>query len=106
MVVDHIQPLQAGGTHTLANFCLACYRCNEFKGRRTEARDPETGHLVSLFHPRQQRWADHFAWRGETVAGRTPTGRATVEALRLNNGWLVQARRLWRLVGLHPPLES
>jgi hypothetical protein len=26
--------------------------------------------------------------------------------LRLNNDWIVQARRLWMLVGLHPPLES
>jgi len=32
-------------------------------------------------------------------------GRATVEALRLNNDWLVSARRIWVRAGLHPPLE-
>ena len=36
MVVDHILPLVAGGSSRLENLCLACYRCNEFKGRRTE----------------------------------------------------------------------
>ena len=38
--------------------------------------------------------------------GLTSCGRTTIEALRLNNDWIVQARRLWMLVGLHPPLES
>jgi 5-methylcytosine-specific restriction endonuclease McrA len=40
MVVDHILPLVAGGSSRLENLCLACYRCNEFKGRRTEGPDP------------------------------------------------------------------
>jgi hypothetical protein len=31
--------------------------------------------------------------------------RATIELLRLNNPWLVQARRIWILVGLQPSLE-
>jgi len=108
MVVDHIIPLQAGGTSTDENLCLACYRCNEFKGSRTEATDPHTGEQTSLFHPRQDRWADHLAWQedGETLRGLTPCGRATIEALRLNNAWLVQARRLWRLMGVHPPLGA
>ena len=55
----------------------------------------------------RQRWADHFAWEddGVTVRGLTPPGRATLALQRLNNPWLVQARRIWILVGLQPPLE-
>jgi hypothetical protein len=108
MVIDHIIPLQAGGTSTWENLCLAYYHCNEFKGSRTEATDPRTGQGTPLFHPRQDRWADHFAWEedGRILRGLTPCGRATIEALRLNNAWLVQARRLWRLVGVHPPLGA
>jgi hypothetical protein len=55
-----------------------------------------------------QRWSAHFVWRGngDTMDGLTSCGRTTIEALRLNNDWIVQARRLWMLVGLHPPLES
>lgn len=63
MVVDHVIPLAAGGTSTLGNLCLACYRCNEFKGPRTEATDPAEGRQTRLFHPRQQQWREHFAWQ-------------------------------------------
>lgn len=108
MVVDHVIPLAAGGTSSLDNLCLACYRCNEFKGSRTEAMDPNEGQQTPLFHPRQQQWHDHFAWHldSETLLGLTPCGRVTIDTLRLNNDWIVQARRIWMRVGLHPPLES
>ncbi|NOT56103.1 MAG: HNH endonuclease [Deltaproteobacteria bacterium] len=74
MIVDHIVPLAAGGSSTSENLCLACYRCNEFKGPRTEARDPYDGRQIPLFHPRQQQWRDHFAWgpEGETIVGLIP----------------------------------
>lgn len=108
MVVDHVIPLAVGGTSAFENLCLACYRCNEFKGSRTEALDPTTGGPTLLFHPRQQHWQEHFAWHldGETLLGLTACGRATIETLHLNNDWLMQARRIWMRVGLHPPLES
>jgi hypothetical protein len=106
LVVEHIIPLVAGGASAAENLCASCYRCNEFKGPRQEAIDPRDGRLAALFHPRQQRWIDHFAWAddGVTITGVTATGRATVVLLQLNSDWLVQARRIWRLVGLQPPL--
>jgi hypothetical protein len=44
----------------------------------------------------------------EQVIGKTPCGRATVEALRLNRFGVVNLRRLLRDANLHPPekLES
>jgi hypothetical protein len=106
MVVDHIFPLAAGGVSTIENLCLACYRCNEFKGSRTEAADPESGQIVALFHPREQSWREHFAWSeaGDILLALTPAGRATIDVLHLNNAWIVQARRIWMLAGIHPPL--
>ena len=41
-----------------------------------------------------------------TIEGLTPTGRATIALPQLNSDWLVQARRIWVLVGLQPPLEE
>ena len=107
MVLEHIIPLAAGGSSDGANLCLACYRCNEFKGARTAAHDPVSGEVIPLFNPNTQVWRDHFAWSGDglRVIGRTACCRATVEALRLNNDWLIQARRIWTAVGIHPPLE-
>jgi hypothetical protein len=107
MVIDHVTPLASGGSSAIENLCLACYRCNEFKGARLEVVDPLTGSSVTLFKPSIQSWRDHFAWSndGLYVVGLTACGRATVETLHLNDDRLVQARRIWLLVGLHPPLE-
>lgn len=108
MVVDHILPLVAGGSSQLENLCLACYRCNECKGRRTEGPDPVDGQMTPLFHPRRDAWVTHFTWQADrvTVAGLTPVGRATIVALRLNEAWMLEARQLWIVLGLHPPLET
>lgn len=48
---------------------------------------------------------DHFAWAngGTHIVGLTPTGRATVLALRLNNDLVVEARILWIARQWHPP---
>jgi hypothetical protein len=96
MVIEPIIPLVGGGSSTPDNLCLACYRCHEFKGSRTEAADPIDGKLTVFLHPRLQHWPEHFVWRehGDTMDGLTSCGRITIEALRLNNDWIVQARRL------------
>jgi HNH endonuclease len=38
--------------------------------------------------------------------GLTPVGRATVEALRINNEIAVEVRRNWVLAGWHPPSDA
>jgi hypothetical protein len=108
MVVDHVLPLAAGGSSRLDNLCLACYRCNEFKGSRTQAPDPVDGQMTRLFDPRRDAWATHFTWQADqvTLAGLSPVGRTTIVALRLNDAWLLEARQLWIVLGLHPPLEA
>ena len=105
LVLDHIQPQSLGGSSDLSNLAASCYRCNQFKGAKTEAVDPLTQQVVSLLHPRQQAWAEHFTWadEGVQVSGLTPTGRATVEALRLNNPYIVEARKIWVAENWHPP---
>ena len=37
------------------------------------------------------------------IAGRTATGRATVEALHLNRPELLNLRHALRAIGVHPP---
>jgi len=103
--VDHIWPLAKGGLDTEDNLCLACKLCNQYKWSKTVGSDPLTGEIVALFHPRQQRWQDHFAWsdNGEEIIGRTACGRATVIELRLNNEVALIVRRNWVKVGWHPP---
>ncbi len=107
LVVDHIIPRALGGSDALDNLCAACYRCNEYRGAKTHDIDPLTGHLVPIFNPRTQAWHEHLAWAngGTHIVGLTPTGRATVRALRLNNEYVVEARALWIARQWHPPFE-
>jgi len=108
LVIDHVFPRALGGSDDIENLCAACYRCNEYKGVKTHALDPLTGDLVPLFNPRTQLWREHFAWAngGTHIIGLTPTGRATVIALRLNNEYVVEARALWIPREWHPPHDD
>ncbi len=107
LVIDHIVPRSRGGGDFTDNLCASCYRCNEFKAARTYIEDPATSTLVPLFNPRAEVWHTHFAWAngGTHIVGRTPTGRATVIALRLNNEYVVEARVLWIARRWHPPAD-
>lgn len=106
MLIDHVVPLSVGGNSEIDNLCLACYRCNEFKGAKHEDIDPLSEVIVALFHPHQQNWTEHFTWSrdGLKIVGVTACGRATVKALHMNAERQMQARRIWMVVGLHPPL--
>jgi 5-methylcytosine-specific restriction endonuclease McrA len=103
--VEHIVPVAAGGGSTEDNLWLACPLCNGYKGTQTHATDPRDGEVAPIFNPRQQVWAEHFRWSedGTLIVGSTAIGRATVEALKLNNDYLVQARARWVAAGWHPP---
>jgi hypothetical protein len=105
---EHIEPRSEGGATSLRNLAWACQGCNNHKYNRRSARDPVTGEAMPLFHPRTQRWAEHFAWNedGTLIFGLSPSGRATVEALHLNREGLINLRRILFAAGEHPPLES
>ncbi|MEK6303109.1 MAG: HNH endonuclease signature motif containing protein [Acidobacteriota bacterium] len=106
LTIDHIIPESKGGTSVEENLWLACAACNQFKGVRTQARDPLTRRQVRLFNPRLQQWETHFAWHWDDAAkvlGLTACGRATVIALQLNRPEIVAARSLWVQVGWWPP---
>ena len=103
--IDHIVPRIRGGETTLDNLALACRGCNSNKHDKIQGHDPATDNIVPLYHPRQQRWREHFEWDEDftLIRGLTPTGRATVETLRLNRDERVDQRRILRMAGLHPP---
>ena len=105
--IDHLIPLSLGGTSEEENLWLACPQCNRYKAAQVEAVDPEIGQMVALFNPRAQRWQEHFAWQqsGLYVIGISPTGRASVYALQMNNAWIVRARQVWIVAGIPPPRD-
>ena len=104
--IEHIIPLSKGGSDDEENLWLACPLCNSHKGSQTAARDPETNTIQPLFNPRTERWYKHFCWdeTGTKIVGLTPTGRATVVALKLDSDLdALLVRSLWVQAGWHPP---
>jgi len=108
LVIDHIVPVAGGGATVRENLWRSCVHCNQYKADSTLAFDSATGGAVPLFNPRGQRWTEHFRWDdlGCRIEGLTPTGRATVDALRLNRDLAVSARRMWVDAGWHPPADG
>jgi hypothetical protein len=100
---EHIVPRKLGGSDELDNLAWACPGCNLAKAQRVLLRDPLTGQDVPMFHPRQDQWADHFAWQGYTLVGVTPMGRAVVAAFDLNHDRRLRVRQVEARFGLFPP---
>lgn len=105
--IEHILPQAEGGTDTEENLWLACRVCNGFKHAKTVGTDPQTKETISLFNPRIQNWDEHFEFnRDKTkIIGKTACGRATAEALKLNNDLAVAVRKKWVKIGWYPPQD-
>ena len=90
--VEHIVARQHGGSDDEANLAWSCDRCNAYKGPNLATIDPESGLVIRLFHPRNDRWRDHFAFRDEQIVGVSSIGRATVQLLQFNSVRRVELR--------------
>ena len=93
--IDHIWPQARAGDDDPANLALACSRCNRNKGIHLDAADPLTGMVAPLFHPRRDRWADHFVDFGGEVVGRSVVGRATAVLLFRRTGSSLPEATSW-----------
>ncbi len=104
---DHILPLVLGGNTVPENLAHADGGCNGHKSAKTHHVDPLTQQIARLYHPRKDRWHEHFQWNGDEtlIVGTTPIGRATVDLLQVNRLGCVNLRALLRAAGLHPPKD-
>jgi hypothetical protein len=102
--VDHVIPPLHGGTDSDENLALSCRACNAHKAAAIAHADPLTGEATALFHPRSDRWEEHFCLDVETavVEGIAAVGRATVTRLSMNTPTQIEARRLWMRLGVFP----
>lgn len=106
--IDHIIPINQGGTNTIDNLALACFHCNRYKTNKMVGVDVFINQVVPLFHPRQDDWNEHFIWSSDGIYlnGLTPVGRATIATLKLNRERILLIRGADVIVGRHPPLED
>lgn len=92
--LDHIVARQHGGTDDAGNLAWSCQECNLLKGTNLSGIDPDAGVIVPIFHPRKDRWEDHFRFQGNHVAGLTACGRATTWLLQMNSADRVELRAI------------
>src|SRR4051812_35908278 len=83
--VEHIIAQQHLLDHSLENLALSCPECNRFKGPNLATLEPVSRQLLRLFHPRLDRWSDHFQYRGPIILGKTDLGEGTIRLLQLNS---------------------
>ena len=98
--VEHIVARQHGGPDDPDNLALACPECNLHKGPNLTGIDPATNQVTPLFHPRREKWEDHFALVEGRIIGKTPTGRTTAWLLTMNVGDNLRIRQRLARLGL------
>lgn len=92
--IDHIISEKHGGLTEADNLALSCAMCNKYKGSDLTSIDPDTRQIVRLYHPRCDKWSEHFQISGAKLIPLTPTGRVTVKLLQLNRAERVEERQL------------
>lgn len=100
--IDHVISRKHGGLTQADNLAYACYLCNRYKGSDLASLDPATQEVVRLFHPRQDRWAEHFRIDGPILEPLTAVGVVTARLLRLNGAARVVERQLLQSLGRYP----
>ncbi len=104
--VDHIISRKHRGPSTAVNLALSCLRCNVAKGTDLGALVSRLRLLVRIYHPRQDRWSDHFRLNGARIVPLTNIGEATVQLLDLNSAGRLLLRRTLAKAGRYPSLEA
>lgn len=101
--IDYILARRHGGASTDDNLAWSCFYCNSAKGPNIAGIDPESNDIVRLFHPRRDRWPDHFRWNFAMILGISPVGRTTVRVLQMNHPDMLELRVLLLKQGNFPP---
>ena len=92
--IEHIISIKHGGTSNEANLAFSCPLCNYSKGPNVATYDETMSNLVRLFHPRKDKWGNHFEiHKTRLITSKTPIGVATIKILDLNHIESVDERK-------------
>jgi len=100
--IEHIISEKHGGATTSENLACSCVFCNRFKGSDVASVSPTTGQVVRLYHPRRDRWEDHFQINGAMIVPITEVAEVTARLLRFNDDDRVLERALLQAAGQYP----
>jgi hypothetical protein len=92
--IDHIIAEKHGGLTQSENLALSCKLCNSHKGSDVASVHPETREIIRLFHPRLDRWTEHFQLQDGGIVAKTSVGLVTARLLQFNLARRVEERKL------------
>lgn len=98
--LEHIISLKHGGSSELDNLALACFYCNSNKGSDLGTYVNDV--LTRFYHPRTDKWLDHFEISNALILPKTEIGEATVKILDFNNSERLQERQMLFLTNNFP----
>jgi hypothetical protein len=91
-VCDHIIAKKHEGSDEPTNLAYSCPLCNRHKLDNIAGLEFPSAAPVRLFHPRHDRWGDHFRCDGTVIVGLTAVGRVTIRVLKMNEAQRILAR--------------
>jgi len=97
--IEHVHAQQHVLDDSPENLALACSDCNFHKGPNLTTLSPVTREIVRLFHPRLDRWGDHFVYQGAIIIGLSTIGEATIRLLMMNTVERVEMRAELQAMG-------
>jgi len=100
--IEHIIGLQHGGSSLPDNLAWCCNFCNWKKGPNIATLIGPNNDIVSLFHPRQQNWFQHFNTQAGLIIPLTDVGKATAKLLEFNLSERVEIRAILTEAGFYP----
>ena len=73
-----------------------CSLCNQAKGSDIASIDSETGDVIRLYNPRQDRWQENFQIEESNgvIYPLTAIGRVTVQLLKINRSACLPYRQM------------
>ncbi len=83
-VPDHIISLKHGGATEADNLAYACVFCNRYKGSDIGSILTLDEKFVRFYHPRKDRWSEHFRLDGSIIRPLSEIGEATARILGFN----------------------
>jgi hypothetical protein len=100
--VDHIISIKHGGVTTEDNLAYACMICNRRKGSDLGSILSPTEALVRFFHPRRDRWEEHFELADALIKPLTEIGEVTARIFEFNKEERVLERAELIALGRYP----
>lgn len=104
--VDHIISVKHGGPTVAENLAYACFHCNRHKGTDLGSVSRRTGTLVRFYHPRLDRWKEHFYLSEGRIEPTGEIGEVTARMLEFNHPERIAFRKLLIETGRYPTVEA